>query len=263
MFAGWGVTNEGQNSVCANWIDRLSLSNGITNLVFQFPGFHSAPNGAGYLNSLDMTLPPIPAGTYSLIAETDINNDVVETNENNNRRAISVMVTNLPPSAVLLGPTNNLSVTSCVPVAFRFAGSATPGSYTITNVGIYDGQTLLAQTNRAPFLFKKIYLPQGEHTITSQALDNFGLRGLSTAVTISVRWPAEMHRFIVNLNTNGDCVACMLALPGSNYVVETTTNLRPPIGWVPYQTNQPIGSILIFTNRPADPQRFFRAKIWP
>jgi hypothetical protein len=48
-------------------------------------------------------------------------------------------------------------------------------------------------------------------------------------------------------------------IPGLTYVVQSASNLSPPVIWSPLQTNVVPGSgILVFTNATANPDQFFR-----
>ena len=267
--AGWAVQNQGTNSINGYWTDQLSLSNAVTNIVIaQFNGPHSAPAGGTYINTNggSWNLGAIPAGTYTLFAQADVGNAVAEANKSNNIQTLSVAVTNLPPSITLLIPTNQILRDTCVAVPFRLLAQAQGGSYTVTNVTFYDGNTgnAIGQAAKTPYSTNSVALGFGAHTIGAQAMDNFGLVGTSIiTATITLRYPTNLNVLRADLATNGDFVGCMCAYAGSNYVVESTTNLLSPTPWPPYTTNLTTTNVLAFTNHPSATPRFFRARLAP
>jgi hypothetical protein len=263
----WAVLNRGSNSIFSSWTDRLTLSNAVTNIVFsQSSGFHNAPAGSGYPYGGTWNLGAVPAGTYTLIAEADANHEIAETDEINNIQTLTLVVTNIPPAITLLIPTNQIVRESCVAVPFKLLAQTQPGSYTITNVIFYDGNTnnVIGQATSTPYSAISLALGIGNHTIGAQAMDNFGLSGVSMNVaTITIRYPTNLHVLRADIATNGDFVGCMCAYSGSNYVVESTTNVQTPTPWPPYATNLANANVLAFTNHPTAPRRFFRARLVP
>ena len=265
--AGWSVQNQGTNSIYGYWTDLLTLSNAVTNIVIsQFSGPHNAPAGGSYSDGGTWNLGAIPAGTYTLIAQADVGNGVAEVNKSNNSQTLLVTVTNIAPAITLLMPTNQLVRESCVAVPFNLLAQTQPGSYTITNVTFYDGNIskVIGQATNAPYFTTSLALGIGSHTIGVQALDAFGLSGVATNVaTIIIAYPTNLHVLRADIATNGDFVGCMCAHSGSNYVVESTTNVQSPTPWPPYATNLASANVLAFTNHPTAPRRFFRARLVP
>lgn len=262
--ANWTVLNQGTNSINAPWLDQLSLSNAFTNIVIaQFPGSHNAPAGGSYVNSINRVLPPLQDGTYSLIAEVDVNRQVAETSESNNTRSISITVSNILPSITLLVPTNTTQQTSCVPISVRLSAQATAGSYAISRVEFFTNGVLMATDTNSPYRLRSPLIPHGIHTITAQAVDILGLRSpVSNVATVAVYWPG-LHELVANLNTNRDVVCCMGALEGRTYVVEAAPEMKDQPQWRNYRTNEAVNSLLIFTNRPVLPREFYRARLVP
>jgi hypothetical protein len=265
--AGWSVQNQGANSIYGNWTDQLTLSNAVTNIVIsQFSGPHNAPAAGSYSNGGTWNLGAIPPGTYTLIAQADVGNSVAEVSKANNIQTLLVTVTNIAPAITLLSPTNQIVRVSCVAVPFKLLAQTQPGSYTITNVTFYDGNTsnVIGQARNAPYFTTSLALDHGSHTIGARAVDNFGLSGISADVaTIAIVYPTNLHVLRADIATNGDFVGCMCAYSGSNYVVESTMNIQTQTPWPPYATNLASANVVAFTNHPTEPRRFFRARLGP
>jgi hypothetical protein len=261
---GWSVFNQGQNTVSTYWTDRLSLSNAATNLVIaEFSGGRSVVPGGSYGNARTLTLPQIPAGTYSLIAQADANNQVTETNELNNVQILTVVVTNIAPTIILTSPTEDLLRTNCILVRFFLSATGQDGSYPLDRVEFYSGTNLIGMDPRSRYALRSDPLGHGDHAITAQAVDAFGLRGTSQVVRIVIVKPGLLH-MAANLATNGEVVCCMGAQPGSNYVIEAATLMHDHPAWAPHLTNRPAGDLFLFTNSlPLLPQRYFRGRPAP
>jgi hypothetical protein len=63
--------------------------------------------------------------------------------------------------------------------------------------------------------------------------------------------------------TNGSVSMTLNGVPGRNHVIEASTNLRPPVVWIPLRTNLTgTNGLWNYTNSPATnfPRRFFRSK---
>src|SRR5262249_6416888 len=160
------------------------LSNAMTNVVLTaLDSGHSAPAGNGYQVSwVNIPVPQIPAGAYSLIVQADSSNALVETNKANNVLVLPVTVTNLPPGITLLLPTNRLERESCVTVPFPLVAQVQPGSYTITNVLFYNNNltNIIGSVTHAPYRTTSLALGFGTNIIGAAALDDFGLTGITT-----------------------------------------------------------------------------------
>ena len=265
LSVSWVVTNFAAGPADGTWHDTLLLSTNtsVSGLIpsgtlFDSSSFHSVTLNGSYTNGpLPVTIPPVQAGNYYLIAVVDIGNNYPETNETNNTQAVNITITNLPPSIALLTPTNTVQQTSCVPVSFLLSASTQTGSYAITNVTFYDGGTAIGQATNSPYRTLSPLLDHGTHLIKAQALDKFGLGAMATS-TISVVWPSQTNVLLANEFSN-TCVICMAALNGTNYVIETKTNLNGS-AWQPLATNQVTGALLVMTNQQTVPIRFFRTR---
>jgi hypothetical protein len=262
------VMNLGTNAYSSYWYDGVTLSTNATLAGaianWDWYGYHSLSPGGSYIESQSIPLPGIAAGNYYLIAQADNRNFVPESNKTNDLQALQMTITNRPPSISLLAPTNTVQETSCIPAAFILSAGIQPGSYAVTNVEFYDGSALIGHRASIPYLLKGPPFGHGDHFITAQAVDMFGLRATSQVATASVVWPSQLHVLRADLLGN-DCVICMAALSGSNYLVQTATNLRSPIAWQPLVTvtNLVNGSILVVTNQRTAPVLFYRAELLP
>ena len=255
------VINNGTNAYSSYWYDSVSLSNATLGVVvtnWEFYGYHSLPVSGSYLQSQLIPLPGVAAGTnYYLIAHVDDLNYVAELNKSNNFQVLQVTITNRPPAITLLTPPNPVQQTSCVPVSFLLSAGIQLGSYAITNVTFYDGGMTIGQATNSPYRTLSPLLDHGTHVIKAQALDKFGLGAMATS-TISVVWPSQTNVLLANEFSN-TCVICMAALNGTNYVIETKTNLTSS-AWQPLATNQVTGALLVMTNQQTVPIRFFRTR---
>lgn len=81
--------------------------------------------------------------------------------------------TNNPPSAALLQPTNNSVYVA--PAAFELTASATDEDGTVTNLTVFNGLTLLAQTNTGTLNMMVSNQPAGSYKLVAVATDNTGL----------------------------------------------------------------------------------------
>jgi len=267
LSVSFSVVNVSTNSYSSYWYDGVTLSTNatlagaITN--WDWNDYHSTTPGGSFVENHVIQLPGIAAGAnYYLIAQADDRNFVPETSKANNLQVMQVTITNLPPSISLVAPTNATQLTSCIPVSFMLSAGVQLNSYPVTNVQFYDGTNLIGNTANPPYAMQSPRLDHGDHPITAQAIDKFGLSATSQVATVSVLWPSQLHVLRADLQSN-DCVICMAALNGSNYVVQTTTNLQSPVVWQPLVTNLVNGSVLVVTNLRNTTDRFYRAKLLP
>ena len=127
------VTNQGNATAMPSWYDAFFLS---TNAVWderavkigeQYVGQQVATNGCYAVTNM-ITLPRVSPGNYSLIVRTDNGGVIYETNETNNERAVTILITasnGLP----------NLSPISVATTASAVAGGSLTVVYGITNRG--------------------------------------------------------------------------------------------------------------------------------
>lgn len=128
------VTNEGDGTAPAGetWHDHLYFSTddelGDGDLWIGSPAVAGPlAEGAGYQRIYQTTLPAITAGNYFLIAETDINGTVIESNDANNRLVVPVVVTqpDLSPVALALAAGNPLVAGQANAIEFEVANQGT------------------------------------------------------------------------------------------------------------------------------------------
>ena len=272
--AAWTVQNLSTNPISAIWTDLLTLSNASAQIVLSnYTGLHGAYAGGSYQEFYFGPVPHVAAGYYTLIAQADASNAVPELNKTNNVQTQLILITNVSPVVSLWTPTNQILKESCVSVSFNLLAQALPGSYAITNVVFYDSTTnniighatnVIPHSTNSEYRTVSLALGVGLHSIGAEAIDNFGLNGISSNLaSITIRYPTNLNALRGDLATNGDFVGCMCGT-NSSYVVETATNLGIGSIWQPYVTNRVnASSILSFTNHPANSHRFFRARQFP
>src|SRR5262249_14308192 len=102
---GWTVTNGGGIAANGPWTDRVWLSTDAVldgGDVFLGDSIYAASLGAGAntIRSLAVQLPTTPFrpdGTYYVIVQTDLSNQVAESNEANNAKASTGSTLSNPP----------------------------------------------------------------------------------------------------------------------------------------------------------------------
>ncbi len=158
----WVVQNQGSGDARPYWYDNLYLSSdniwdGQDQLLGQFSRNLSVAAGASYGQLQAINIPPqATAGNYYLILRTDGNNNLTESNETNNTRAVAISLTtpDLNPMA-LAGPASAV-VGQQVEVSWvvqnQGSGDARPYWYDnlyLSSDNIWDGQDqLLGQFSR-------------------------------------------------------------------------------------------------------------------
>ncbi len=91
---------------------------------------------------------------------------------------------NQPPTVSITSPANNASFNA--PASFTITASASDVDGTIASVGFYNGATLIANDNTAPYSINWTNLPAGTYTLTARATDNAGAITTSAVVTVTV-----------------------------------------------------------------------------
>ncbi len=258
-WLSWRVTNAGASALAATWTDRLSISNASTNYVFPIsPAFR---NLTGYGQGGNFTMPPISNGTYTLFATADFTGQIAESSEANNTVLGTVVVTNLSPAVTLTTPSNTIQWVICGPAHLKLSAQTVAGSYNIRRVEYWDGAIKIGESSNAPaFQTTSQGLTQGVHVIRATVEDVNGYTNLSpNQVQVTLTWP-KLHELHGELNTNGAFVCCSGVLLGSNYVVQSTTNLLSTNTlWQTYLvTNGVTWTNLVFTNQPLNSHRYFR-----
>lgn len=100
---------------------------------------------------------------------------------------ITVLAPNIPPTCNLTQPAQNQTYTA--PATVNIAANATDPNGTVTKVEFYNGTTLLATDNSAPYSYTWQNVAQGIYTIKAKAFDNQGATTFSTPVNITVNQP--------------------------------------------------------------------------
>src|ERR1043166_6183584 len=272
LAANWTVLNQGTNSISTSWTDRLVLSNTTTHAVTlfrDFSGTHAAPAAGGYQDSITQPIPQIAAGDYVLIAQADVFGEVAETSKTNNTTSQLLFITNLPPSVTLLSPVNvptnsTVSTKVCLPRLLTLSASPTAGSYDISRVEYFNGSSNVATAFNVFQQFRtNVWVYYGTNVITAQVVDTFGLRGTSAVSTAIVLERPDLRILIGQRATNGECVFCLGAAAGTNYLVQVASNVQPTVAWFPYAVPTPSNGTIFFTNTPNAPKRFFRVLTTP
>jgi chitinase len=96
---------------------------------------------------------------------------------------------NQAPSVVLTSPSPNANVAQGTPIALAASASDADGS--IERVEFYDGATLIATVNDAPFSVTWSGATAGVHSVSAVAYDDGGLSATSATVAVSVVPPAQ------------------------------------------------------------------------
>ena len=92
----------------------------------------------------------------------------------------------LPPTVSITDPTHGATLTAA---NLHITASATDCDGTVTQVGFYQGNTLLGEVVSAPFALTWSNVPSGNYVLTAVALDEQGLSATSAPVAITVIAP--------------------------------------------------------------------------
>lgn len=133
----------------------------------------------------------IPPYLYSGIS-VPVNNVPAHVNQYVGIGKITVDVTpsNIPPSVSITSPANNASFDA--PVTISIEANATDADGNVSNVKFYNGTTLLATDNNAPYMYTWSNVEQGIYTITAIATDNKSATKTSSVIQIIVNPPTNM-----------------------------------------------------------------------
>jgi hypothetical protein len=157
------------------------------------------------------------------------------------------IVTQPAPRSVLAGQSTSFSVT---------ASGTTPLSYqwqkvglgNLSDGGVYSGVTsnILTLTSVSP----------GEAGNYLLVITNVAGTTNSATVSLTVSPPPPVA---VTPASATSIQLSSTTIPGLTYVVQSASNLSPPVIWSPLQTNVvPGNGIVLFTNATANPDQFFR-----
>jgi beta-xylosidase len=138
-----------------------------------------------------------------------------------------------PPTVSLTAPANNSTYTTLETVTL--SADAADADGTVSKVEFFDGNTLLASDNVAPYSYSWTGMSNGTHTITAIATDNSGLTTTSTAVTVTIQgvqapyngtpFPIPGIIQFEEYDLGGNGVAYLDNTPGSE--VTPAVNYRP------------------------------------
>lgn len=92
--------------------------------------------------------------------------------------------TNIPPAVSITEPAAQTSYTAPASMLIRANASDTDG--TVSKVDFYNGTTLLATDQTAPYSFSWTNVGAGTYTLITKATDNQGATATSTSVTVTV-----------------------------------------------------------------------------
>jgi len=129
---------------------------------------------------------------------------------------------NMLPGVSLTTPTNNAWFTA--PALIALTATASDPDGTVTNVGFYNGATLLGFSTNAPYSYTWTNVAVGSYSLTARAVDNDGAIGISAAVAVTVANP--VYTLTVNsgtgggLYTNGSQVAIAADAPADGKVFD-------------------------------------------
>ena len=267
IYLNWDGKNLGHYTIPSTWFNRIALSNAttqVTLLDFRSDAFIPARWGGIYTG---IVVPRVPEGTYSISLSLNFDGSILESNLTNNSLARQILLTNRWPSIRNLAAATNVSRTVCDQGPYNMIFRVDKGTYPFKQIEYFDGNIPIGLdshfTNDSQVkVFSTAPLTFGQHHLSAQIVDTAGYRATSSVVTLNLKFP-ELHVLASELGPDGSLVCCMGALPGSNYVVETTSRLSGTPVWEPYLTNSSVGSLLIFTNRPGSDQQYFRALLGP
>ena len=93
-------------------------------------------------------------------------------------------VTNIPPAASIVSPTNNAVFNA--PASITINANATDADGTINKVELFNGTTLLATLTSPPYTYTWTNVAAGTYAITAKATDNSAATTTSTAINITV-----------------------------------------------------------------------------
>jgi len=132
----------------------------------------------------------------------------------------------VPPTVAITSPTNGASFTAPANVVIIATASDSDG--TVTNLALFDGITVLGQTNSAPFT-NTASLAIGSHALTAVATDNGGLSTTSAVVNVTVNAaniPPSVtitNPLVATTNGNTDSVTVQISATDSD---GTVTNVQ-------------------------------------
>ncbi len=162
------------------------------------------------------------------------------------------------PRPFVQNPTNqqHFIVGQEIPVTINLLPDAT----TVQKVELFQNATLVATSGNAPYNFTWVPGNRGSYLLSARVTSISGGTAFSPAVFVSVANSASF-----NIEKSAEGISLSWPVEGSTeYEIETTTNLRPPITWEPVTNavivSEGIGSTTFSTTNEG---RFFRLKTTP
>ncbi len=196
----WTVKNAGTAAAVPNWTDALVLTTNLNALhqgVTWFTHATAEPlaPGASYTRTQTVALPLLPslsAGTYSVVAISDVSNALPEGNETNNFSSATIALTR--------PPLPDLAVASIVSPATALPGQSVQLVWAVTNLGqatadgVWTERLSIARTNTgaSPMVL-------GDLVFTNLIPINSSLTRTQT-VLLPANLPAGISRFQVEVD---------------------------------------------------------------
>jgi hypothetical protein len=144
-----------------------------------------------------------------------------------------------PPTVSITSPTNGASFVAPANVNI----TTLLGGGTVTNVTFRAGTNVLGTVTAAPFNFTASNLAAGSYALTAVATAG-GLSTTSSVVNITVANSTSVVLSSPQIS-NGQFIFSFNAIPGSNYVVQSSSTLS---NWTSLSTNVAAGSTVSVTN---------------
>jgi hypothetical protein len=165
---------------------------------------------------------------------------------------------NLPPTCRITNPTNNAVFTA--PASFNFNVTATDTDQDqLIGVDFWLNTNYLGGILRhqQPFTKPVTDLGPGTYTLTAFAVD-YGYAVVSNSVTIFVQAPVPITLGAPAVVAGNFRFNAIGITSGKSIVLQSSTNVIPPINWSSLKTNVAGGSTIAFTNPVITGTRFFR-----
>ncbi len=152
-----------------------------------------------------------------------------------------------------------LGISETLPI---IGGPNTPSDVdgdTLTVTGVTPGSNGTVTTDGSNVTYTATSGTSDAFTYTAN--DSFGGTATGTVSVVINPNSGGYDQLSEVLSGSGTNVISFLGIPVYSYALDSTTNLTPPVNWVPEATNTPAQSgLLIFTNNSILPQKYYRAR---